>query len=402
MGAREPAFHQGLSRLEAASGHTSADIRLSAEIARATKLKLKELGLDPHDTTGPELYAALQQRIKADDGRLSVKLREKYGSDGPLHVSVSKALADLPMAKSCFALKAVVGRKLLVKTPPKQTMKLLGYRSLESMLRREQFLNVFAAAWLIESAHWRKTITDGYKKLSAADFEIRPLSILAPQSRHWQTLAETVVARNKHNIVGLREFGAVVVLPLPAQIPPAATMSTLLVALHEVNDVRAGSTYLKLCQVRPDFGMNVQTVVTREPVLSAELLDSPVQWHIIQRYYARFGNRFREDLFSPHIQKEDMCWHSVEKALSFIEPSLAFWHHTATLGLMADHHPVSLNVVDVALNFCNQLPYEKRLAHYFRRSLWGELLIRYLKHDAVEQAVLSSLESKLVDAEALV
>jgi hypothetical protein len=255
---------------------------------------------------------------------------------------------------------------------------------------------VAAAAWLLESSSWRKGIIDAYKKLSAADFEIRPLVVLAPKSKRWQTLAEGIVSQKKHNIIALREYGAVVVLPFPDKLPPAAGMSAFLVALHEVNIVRAGSTYLKLCQVRPDFGTHLQTVVRGEPTLAAEMLDSPVPWHIIQRYYARFGDRYREDLFEPHVQREDLTWHSVERALSFIEPSLAFWHHTASLGMPAERQPVSFNVIDAALNYCNQLPYADRLVHYFRHSLWSELMIRYLKHDAVEQAVMGSLESKLV------
>jgi len=402
LSAREPAFHLNLRYLEAASGHASADIRLSSEIERVTKAKLRELGLDPNDTTGPELYAALQQRIKDDDARLSTRLREKYGAGVPVHTTVGKALAEVPVPKSCFALKTAVGRRILKKAVPKQTMKLLGYRSYESMLRREQLLNVFAAAWVLESASWRKAVTDQYRKLTGADFEIRPLTVLTPDSKHWEAIAEGVVAARKHNIVALREYGAVVLLPLPKALPPAATMTTLLVALHDMNDVRACSTYLKLCQVRPDFGDAVRTVVRGEPTLDAKLLDSPVPWHIIQRYYSRFSERFREDLFEPHIQKDDLTWHSVEKALSFIEPTLHFWHHTATLGLVADHQPVSLNVIDAALNFCNQLPYASRLVHYFQRSLQSELLIRYLKHEAVEQLVLGSLESKLVDEEPVV
>lgn len=401
LGAHDPAFHHGLRGLESASGHTSADIRLSSEIERLTRAKLRELGLDPTDTTGPELYAALQQRIKDDDARLSASLRERFG-DGAVNVNVGKALTSLPVPKSCFALKTAVGRKIVLKNPPKQTMKLLGYRSQESMLRREQLLAVFAAAWLIESASWRKAIVDAYKKLSAADFEIRPIAIISPADKHWDAVARTVVATHKHNIVGLREFGAVVVLPLPEAMPPASTMTSLLMGLHEMNDVRASSTFLKLCQVRPDFGASVQTVVTGEPTLAAQLLDTPVQWHIIQRYYSRFSDRFREDLFAPHIQREDLSWHSVERALSYLEPSLSFWHHTATLGLLDGHKPVSLNVIDAALNFCNELPYASRLTHYLRRNVWSELIIRYLKHDAVEQAVLGSLESRLVDEEVLV
>lgn len=395
MGAREPSFHQGLQRLEAVSGHTSADIRLSTEVERATRLKLKELGLDPNDTTGEELYAALQARVRDDDARLAKQLAEKYGTAEAIHINVGKALNDLPVYKSCFALKTAVGRKLLAKLPPKQTMKALGYRSFESMLRREQLLNIYAAAWLLESVSWRKSMADSYKKLLASDFEIRPFVALTPHSRHWQALAETVVTQKKHNVVALKEFGAVVILPFPSKVPPAATMTALLMALHDMNEVRASSTFLKLCQVRPDFGNLVQTVVAGEPALPADVLEGQVEWNVIQRYYARFSDRFREDIFEPHIQKEDLSWHSVEKALAHIAPSLSFWHHTSTLGLHTGQKPVSMNVIDAALNFCNQLAYKDRIVHYFRRSLWGELVIRYLKHESVEQAVVGSLESKL-------
>src|SRR5260221_7470683 len=226
LGANEPMFHQGLTRLEAASGHTSADIRLSAELARATISKLKELGLDPHDTTGMELYAALQQKIKDDDAHLSGVLTEKYGADDPLHVLIGKTLADVPLQNSCFALKLAVGKRLLSKLPPKQAMKALGYRSFDSMIRREHVLAVFAAAWLLEAAGWRKAMVDSYKKLSAADFEIRPLIIETPQSKHWQALADIVVVQKKHNIISFNEFGALVVLPLPASKPPAVTLAT--------------------------------------------------------------------------------------------------------------------------------------------------------------------------------
>ena len=399
LGAREPAFHQGLQRLERASGHTSADIRLTSELERATRSKIKELGLDPDDTTGEELYHALQQRVRADDARLSARLQHRYG-DEPIHVQVGKALSELPIYKSCFALKTATVKRLLQKVPPKQTIHALGYRSFDSLLRREQLLNIYATAWMMESTTWRKTMLDAYKKLSPADFEIRPLAILTPHSPHWQKLAEQIVMQKKHNIAALPECGAVVILPLPNNRPPAAAMTTLLIALHSINEVRASSTFLKLSQMHTRFGACVQAVVSGEPLLPASLLDGSVSWHVIQRYYARYGDRFREDLFEPHVQKEDLSWHSIEKALNFIEPSITFWHNTSTLGLHDRSKPVSLNVIDAALNFCNQLPFKDRLVGYFRKNLLSELAIRYLKHDNVEQAVMSSLEPQLSAATA--
>ena len=403
FGAREPlTFQRGIARLEAASGHTSTDIRLMTEVERATQLKLRELGLDPHDTTGEELYAALMERVRQDDTRLVRVLQQKYGDATDIPTQVGRALMDLPVPKSCFALKTAVGKRLLKKLPPRVTMKTLGYRSFDSMSRREPLLAIFACAWLLESGRWHKQMLDSYKKLTGADFEIRRLAIVVPNSKHWQQMAETVVARKQHNIIGLKEFGAIVMLPFPATAPQAPTMTSLLVALHEMNEVRAASTYLKFCQVKPDFGKCVQLAVADEPLLSTGLLDDAVPWQVVQRYYARFSHRYRADLFEPHVQKEDLSWHSVEKALSYLDPALAFWHHTASLALNYQHQPVSLNVIDAALNYCNQLPYTHRVVHYFRHSLWHELMIRYLKHDAIEQAVLGGLESRLVEQEELV
>ncbi|MGI0134889.1 MAG: hypothetical protein ACREBW_08035 [Candidatus Micrarchaeaceae archaeon] len=400
LGAAEPMFHRGLARLETASGHASTDIRLSTDIERAARAKLRELGLDPRDTTGTELYAALGERVKADDARLTAVLRKKYG-DISAHASIGKILAELPLDRSCFSLKAAVGKRLLKSHQPKHTMKALGYRSFDSMMRRESLQSVYAAAWLLEPRSWQKTMLESYKKLHASDFEIRQLSVVAPESERWQGLASVVVAQKKHNIVGLKELGSIVLLPLPSQQPPAATLAMLVLGLHEINQVRAASTFLKLSQVRPNFGQCVHTVVASEPIIGTELLQSQLSWQVVQRYFARFADRFRAELFEPHVQKEDLSWHSVEKALGYIEPGMAFWHHTANLGILHDHQPVSFNVADAVLNFCNQLPYEQRMVHYLRRSLWHELIMRYLKHENVEQMVLASLESQLVEEPAL-
>src|SRR5579884_3024656 len=73
--APEPFFRAALLKLESAAGHPNSDIRLTAEVIHATQAKLRQLGLDPKDTTAEELYHALQERIKADDVRLTRRLR---------------------------------------------------------------------------------------------------------------------------------------------------------------------------------------------------------------------------------------------------------------------------------------------------------------------------------------
>ena len=397
--ADEPFFRSGLRRLEAAHGHPSHDIRLSSEVMQQTQAKLRELGLDPYDTTAEELYHALQQRVKADDARLTKTLRTQaatyVSAEGDVVAGMVHVIKQLPDSTRCFALKSSSLRSLLKKLPPKKAMKRLGYRSVDSFLKHEPAVSALAAAWLSEGLAWQNRLLDQYKKLKSNDFEDRTISVTQLDSPRWRDLAAQTLGQKQHNILCFKELGAVLFLPFSAEVPEGAVTASFSLALHELNEIRASSTFLKLCQVRPDFGQVVQKIASDKPQLNPQLLDQPVPWHLVQRYYARLTHLFREEVFGPHIQAEDMAWHPVEQTLAAIESSLAFWQGTDHLALMHGHQPVSLNIVDAALNYYNRLPFEQRMVHYFQRSLGHELLLRYLQHEPLEQSILAELQPQL-------
>src|SRR5580698_5950825 len=130
MGVSEPAFRQQITRLEQAAGLPGADIRLMMEIVSETREKLRDLGLDPRDSTGPELYATLHSKLLRDEVQVRAALNMR--ADGtPLAVleSVQKYLTKLKVPTQTFVIKQSVMRTLLKKLQPKVTMKRLGYRS---------------------------------------------------------------------------------------------------------------------------------------------------------------------------------------------------------------------------------------------------------------------------------
>ena len=406
LGAREPAFRQGVASLEKAHGHPSADIRLTSEVSQIAKVKIRQLGLDPSDTTPEEFYQALEERVKADDKRLEKRLRTLaatyVSAEGDVVAGMAHALRELPINKDCFALKASVAKTMLKKQPPKRAMKQLGYRSAESMLKHESVATLLAAAWLLESPAWRRTWTDRYKTLTPRDFESRQMTIAMPSGRKWQSISASVVASRRHNLIVFKEVGAIVLLPLPADKPSGSATATLALALHALNDIRASSTFLKLYQVSADYGRLVQAVALGEPYVQTHLLDQAVPWHLVQRFYARAKHLFNSDVFEPHLQAEDISWHSVEQVLSHIEPSFEFWHGTSHVALQSDHETVSCNVLDAALNHCNNLSFVRRIVQYGRSSLMQELMLRYLKHDVIERAVTAELQPALAEEELLV
>ncbi|HSX36040.1 MAG TPA: hypothetical protein VLH84_03855 [Patescibacteria group bacterium] len=396
LGAREPTFSSSLRALEQAAGRPNTDIRLTAEVMQRMRRKIAELGLDSSDTTGPELYQALEERLRADEStvRKALGVAEGASADDVLR-KVQQFVSKHDMPKTCFALKASVAKRLLKKKFPKNAMKQLGYRSQESMLKHEQAAAIYAAAAIVEPATWHKAFRDQYTKLSPSDFEMRAISLVQPNTKRWQTLAHPYVQAAKHNLLSYPELGAIVMLPMEQDIDGLA-ITTLLLVLEEMNGVRAHSSYAKLQQVKPDFGAIIQRTSVSEPYTTAQLAGQPVPWRMIQHYYARFADAYQPDIFEPHVQLDDLSWYGGEQALAALEPSLSFWQDTECLGLLHDDGSiVSCNVLDVALNFCNKLPFYERVVHFVRGNLWHELMMRYLNQENLEAAVHRQLSAEL-------
>jgi hypothetical protein len=395
LGAPEPMFRLNLMQLERSAGMPNEDIRLSTEVLHGMQNKLKELGLDPFDTRGEELYELLRARLEIDEKAFASTIRGKATKNNDVVAHVVKALEKQINPKTCFALKSASAKRLLKANLPKKAMKALGYRSADSMLKHESAANLFAAATLIENDIWTKKMVKSYDKLKVTDFETRPISFEHPTLKRWQKLSETVVAARKHNILSFKELGAVVLLPLPEQQPDFVAITTAVLTLHAVNDIRAASTYLKMHQVQPQFGSIVHKVVIGDAYIPSKVLDQPISWNAVQHYYARLADTVRAELFEPVLQAEDFTWHTIEQVLSRIEPALKFWEGTAYLGMVHDGKAVSCNLTDTVLSHCNHLPYQSRQLQYFRNSLMNELSFRYLDVDRLQEVITGQFTKKL-------
>lgn len=179
VGKAEKEVSQFIADMEDKLLYPSADVRLLDEVNRAAKQKITELGLDSQDTTGEELYHALQAKFHND----SAQIDRAIGIDDSLDVGgrIQKAVQFVQHVHGqdeTWALKNVAAKKLLRSLPPKKTAARLGYRSLESMLKREDASKVLLCAKYIESTSWQRSLSLYVSHLSAADYEQRPVHFL--------------------------------------------------------------------------------------------------------------------------------------------------------------------------------------------------------------------------------
>jgi hypothetical protein len=68
LGASEPIFSAGMTKLEKTTGNGGIDVRLIADITEIKYKVMRRLGLDVSDTTGHELYFALIAAIRRGEG----------------------------------------------------------------------------------------------------------------------------------------------------------------------------------------------------------------------------------------------------------------------------------------------------------------------------------------------
>lgn len=393
LGADEAQLRLHVQQLERAAGLPKADIRLGVDIRNGAKRKMAQLGLDPFDTTGPELFKALEQKVVDDERVIRDQLRIPIDAVGAV---VAKGIQHFLEKEhiEVFAIKAVALRKILRQSKPKATMKQLGYRSMESMLKHEPMPQLLAATLIVESKEWHAARLQKYSALRPSDFEVRKLQFIVPTEKHWPKLAESYTAARKSSVISVAETGSVVLLPI-GQSLPAVTLTTALLALEASNEIRATSAFLKLHQVQPDFGAIVTQTCKGEIGVDGVVPGQALSWHDIHWFFAHSEADTLPEVFGPHVQPEDMRHTNHAEVLTKLHDTLGFWLDTHSLAFVSGKDVVSFNVFDVSVGACNAFDYTDRLLHNMRRALHRELIGRYLNQASFRDSVGDAIEQRL-------
>lgn len=390
--AEEPLFSLSLRQLEKASGLLGRDVQLIGEIAQKVRTATQALGLDPSDTTGPELYAAVQARIQRDNARVARLIGGSNPDDmaamAPLAIRVVQKL-DIP--KTAWLLKRSVAKKLLKSMPPKRLMKQLGYRSVDSMLKHEQLDELYCAIRFAETPAWLDAYNEQLRSIRPSDFEIREIRFLLMDEKY-ASLAKNYVREHGHAVVYTKEMGTVGVVPVGANKTQGMALRTLSLLVHYCNEIRVYSAFFKLKQVAPDFGETVVRTLKNDASDATVMAGQHVHWRVVHGYYGSREGFVHPELFEPHLQPDDLEWRRTETVLAMIDPDMAFWQGLDYVGRSYDGQVYTFNLLDALTNYAHGSTYKTATHRYFRESLWNELFMRYMGAKSLADQVLAGLD----------
>lgn len=398
LGAGEPMFTIALQRMEAASGSAGVDVRITADILERRHHAMRALGLDPRDTKGEELYHGLLNLVRVHDEFLAKRLGAPDNTDvddvlGRMRI----AAQNVQIKRRAWVLKHSVIKRLLKAQPPRKVMKALGYRSLDSMLKREQASMLLGAARIVESDTWQQKYLKQYVSLQPHDFEMRDIEIINLEHKRWQKLAEEYVRAKHHNLTYLKEAGVVIIMPLPVDHMAGITLAVFPRVLHFINEIRLYSAYFKLQQVSGRFGEIVAETLLRDPAHHVNFAGQQLHWRVVHHHFGGRRDVALPEMFEPHLQLDDIERQKAEETLYQLEPALQFWHGLDFVGAMHDGAPISFNLMDMAVSHINRMSYQHHAVLNMRRALWTEIYTRYMGEPAVEAHIIRQLDTEAID-----
>lgn len=405
LDATEPTFTLSLRNLEKLSGHKNVDNVLSAEILQKTNAAIRGLGLDVNDTTDRELYHALEGKVRDHNVHLAKSLGTS--EDSAVRDIVPKLVeaveqSDIP--KRCWVLKKSVAKDMLRKMPPKVMMKKLGYRSLESMLKKENFYEIYAGLRFSEGAEWLNEYNELFQKsVTPSNFENREIEIVVMDHDKWVDMADSFVKKKLHNVTHSKEMGVIIVVPMHQTHMRGLTLKTLPLLFHYINEIRLYSAFFKLKSTAPHFGKTITDTLIADVGSGAVIAGHNIHWRVIQRYLGRHKEDKEAEAFEPHVQPEDLHWRKAEESLFKLDNELKFWQDMDYVGRISkDGDPVAFNLFDVSFAYSNGESYQGRYFYHMRESLWNEIFIRYMGVETIRRQILLQLDNDMIKPENLV
>lgn len=355
-----------ISKLEVLSGHHSEDVQLLAQMQTNLKSKLLDLGLDPGDTTGEELYHSLSAKL-THDFEIVAKAWQLQGENNITALLESVATKEPVLSIKCASLKV-----MLKALPPKKTMKALGYRSLDSMIKREDTRIVMAAAHALENAVWKSQLGHKVSQLKTRDYELRQIKFFQLEPKRYKKL------ETPDNFVAYGSLvGAVYLWPSKSSIGP----EVVLLALQAEESLQAESFYLSANQFNKDFNKLAERLFSGFQPTATYIADQP----------------FITPAQTQHLVQKNKTLSGYAK-FCLMHPALDWWKDTA--GLAAEvGKPVSMHISDVMASLGGKLGYEQRFFHNFSAEFKNNLLSRYHEYEGVKNYLGEQIDDTFISLE---
>jgi hypothetical protein len=387
LSVKKHGFREFINRIEKICLNPSIDIRLSYEINIRTKQKIKQLGLDISDTTTEELFHALKGRLISDDVVLRKVLNIENASPLQTVESIAKKASDLSVTDYSLSLSMVGVKRVLKAVPPRKTLKILKYRSLDSVLKRKDARLLYALAAQLEDESWHTQVQAKIKRLPAKDISWNKLEVIVLPTLWFEKCRDKLAEKGIHLVSP--EVGIVMLLPVSSMKKPGMVTLALGFVLHALQQISISSTPYRRSGFMQGYNSALPEIVIGQVPQLTSLHGIEPTWRIVHELLA--NGYLDEHLPDMELQINELTWQTAEHKISNLTNNFEFWSDTQYLALKGDKAVVSLNLLDVAASVIKNSEYGFHTNTHLENSLWNELCIRYLRQNVFAKSLVKQL-----------
>src|SRR3989344_381028 len=392
-------------RLKSAAGRDGVLERIMKENEKAMSARLKIL--NSSSTSAEAIYLSLIDKIRADDRKLSEHFMLRNVSTEEGSRTILNFAKELSQVGKGFFLKQERAREFILKEPPKNIIKALGYKNAEELLDKEDLFEAYSALRFMEDRDWLNNVF--FKQLESVapgDFEEREIETRALGEK-WQKAAKNFDKKKYHNVSHLKELGLIFVIPEKFDVP-GEVIRLLTLVLHYLHEVSFYSDLFRLYAGAAKDHTFAQKLIA---ALRGDVLDRRFpeeqrgrKWMIVQRYLAK-EDLYDWRLFEPHVNPEAIHWTKAEDDVArlgerFGKLELGFWHD---LDFVGDYFPdasgvevlVSFNLIDTVMSLVQERDMVKYLYHH-QEALWNKIFMEYMGKEKTEELIIKNFDQGFI------
>lgn len=322
---------------------------------------------------------------------------------------------EIAQPQKVWVLKKDKAAEILFDNPPPVTLKAFGFSTVDELLAKKDFMDVFSALRFMETKEWmHKTFETAYAKLQQHDFEWRQIEV-SVLDKEWLDIAEKFIQKKYHNVSHLKELGSIFIIPLKIDTPgETARVFTLL--LHYLHEVQFYSSLFLHYSKQKEFSEKLISLLRGDVPEVIPASEERVDWLIVQRYLAK-ENPDDPLLKAPHISPEALHWTKAERAIAkfgdrFPELDLSFWKNLSYVGDYfaterqyqvfgarqmqgANEILVSFDLVDNVMSLVQVRELAKYLYHQ-EEALWNRLFTGYFGEEKLSKMLIENFDKGVI------
>lgn len=350
-----------------------------------------------HDYKAESVFRALITKLQEDDRALYELFKRPSGTTTQGLKTLFNFALELADIEELFVLKKEKAEEFLRKNPPPNIIKVLKYKDVDELLKKEDLIDIFSALRFIETNEWmHQAFDEFYPTLTPDDFEKRKID-LRVLSVKWMRATEKFVKKKYHNISHLKELGVVSVVPLKID-SPGELLRVFSLILHYLHEVDFYSKLFERASKQEDFSKRLISLLKGENPEGAIPTKKGINWLIIQQYLAK-DNKNDPRLFIPHVNPEALHWQKAEQDIShlgkrFDNIDIEMWLDVDWVGgffkkKSDSEELISFDLVDNVMALVQKEERIKYLYHH-QEALWNKVFEEYMGFENLEKLMIKN------------